>query len=183
MLEHHPPHSTYKLIITDVMETDVVCVNEVEKLSRIISILRSCSHNGFPVVSKTSEDLQFTYRGFVERKTLLILLDRQQYHNAGHDAPGILHYDVLLSLMNRKWLLANINVPTPAEQEKYEMDIRPYMDHSQVTIQDTFSFLAAYKVFQLQGLRHLPVLNAQHQVVGIVTRQDLLSFHFDNNSH
>lgn len=37
-LEHHPPHSTYTLTVVDVMESDVICINEVEKLSRIVEV-------------------------------------------------------------------------------------------------------------------------------------------------
>jgi len=177
-LEHHPPHSTHLLTVIDSMETDVVCIRQVEKLSIIVEILRSNNHNGFPVITSDSAELPCTYRGFIERKLLLILLEQQQYHSVSHDPPGLLSQDILLSLLNRKWRLSQIVLPSVDEQEQYLLDLRPYMDHSQIVIQDTFSFQAAYKIFQTQGLRHLPVINAQSQVVGILTRQDLLEFHF-----
>lgn len=50
------------------------------------------------------------------------------------------------------------------------------MDRSHVVIQDSFSFINAYRLFQTEGLRHLPVVNKNFQVVGIVTRHDLLIF-------
>jgi chloride channel 7 len=56
------------------------------------------------------------------------------------------------------------------------------MDVSHVIVQDTFSYLDAYRLFGTQGLRHLPVVDDQFQVIGIITRRDLLHFHFETLS-
>lgn len=49
------------------------------------------------------------------------------------------------------------------------------MDKSQVVVNDQFSYVDAYRLFQTQSLRHLPVVNEDYNVVGILTRHDLLS--------
>jgi len=180
-LEHHPPHSTYALTVLDVMNSNVICVQEVERLSKVVEILKTTNHNGFPVVERESDERPFTYKGFIDRKVLLILLERKMYHANYDTAPdGVLDYSMMLTMVNRKWKLENMQLPSPADQDKYLLDLRPYMDQSQVIVLDSFSFLNAYRLFQTQGLRHLPVINPKHQVVGIITRQDLLAFHFDH---
>ena len=55
------------------------------------------------------------------------------------------------------------------------------MDTSHVIIQSTYSFLRAYDLFRLNGLRHVPVVDERMQVVGILTRHDLLLWHFEDH--
>lgn len=52
------------------------------------------------------------------------------------------------------------------------------MDRSHIVIQSAFSFMEAYNIFKGLGLRQLPVVNTKFSVVGILTRQDFLKFHF-----
>jgi chloride channel 7 len=50
------------------------------------------------------------------------------------------------------------------------------MDRSHPIVQKISSFLDSYRLFQTLGLRHLPVVDDEFQVVGIVTRHDLLDY-------
>lgn len=56
------------------------------------------------------------------------------------------------------------------------------MDKSQVVVFNTFSFMEAYRIFQYMSLRHLPVIDSKFQVVGMITRHNLLSYHFFDES-
>jgi predicted transcriptional regulator len=38
--------------VADVMEPDVVCVEEVSKVSALYEVLRQTEHNGFPVIQR-----------------------------------------------------------------------------------------------------------------------------------
>jgi len=77
--------------------------------------------------------------------------------------------------MNHNWDIDKIDLPSNASMADFVLDVRPYMDKSQVVVSDKFSFVDAYKLFQSQGLRHLPVVNEDYNVVGIITRKNLLS--------
>lgn len=55
------------------------------------------------------------------------------------------------------------------------------MDRSHVVVQSTFSFMEAYHIFKVLGLRHLPVVNFKFSVVGILTRHDFLQFPFNTS--
>jgi len=61
---------------------------------------------------------------------------------------------------------------TKAEMELW-LDMRPYMDTAPYTIEVTASIERSYKLFRTMGLRHLVVLDSNHEVVGIITRKDI----------
>lgn len=54
------------------------------------------------------------------------------------------------------------------------------MDRSHVVAQASFHFAEVYHLFKVLGLRHLPVVDEKFQVVGMITRHDLLSWNFDH---
>jgi CBS-domain-containing membrane protein len=62
------------LPISQVMATPVVTLLEVDKVRRVMEVLQTTSHNGFPVVSKDGR-----LRGVVLRKTLVGLLKLKAY--------------------------------------------------------------------------------------------------------
>jgi len=111
----------------------------------------------------------------------LVLLERQQYVSADGTIPGLLDYDYYITLMNHKWTYNKVKEKLPSVdlQEDMAVDLRRYMDLSHIIIPDTFSFLDTYRLFSTQGLRHMTVVNDHYQVVGMVTRHDLLRFLFD----
>ena len=54
------------------------------------------------------------------------------------------------------------------------VDLRPYANTAAYTINETASIQRTYRLFRTLGLRHLCVCNHNNQVVGIITRKDLL---------
>jgi len=53
------------------------------------------------------------------------------------------------------------------------MLVRDYMTASPVTIREDADYGAAFAIMEDQDLHHLPVLDANNQVVGILARRDL----------
>ncbi len=66
MLNYHP--------ISKIMATQVVTLNEIEKVRKVMDVLNNTKHNGFPVVSKDGR-----LRGLILRKTLCSLLKLKAY--------------------------------------------------------------------------------------------------------
>ena len=66
MLNYHP--------ISKIMTTDVTAIQEVEKVSKVMELLHTTNHNGFPVVNREGK-----LRGFILRKTLCTLLKLKAY--------------------------------------------------------------------------------------------------------
>ena len=57
------------------------------------------------------------------------------------------------------------------------MNLFPYIDTAAFTIHESATFQRTYKMFRTLGLRQLIVVNKYHQVLGMVTRVDLVSSH------
>ena len=55
----------------------------------------------------------------------------------------------------------------------------PYVNQSAVSIQSKFSLHRTYIIFRSLGLRHLTVVNECNQVVGVITRKDLMGFNME----
>ena len=54
------------------------------------------------------------------------------------------------------------------------LDLRPYANTAPYTVNETASIQRTYRLFRTLGLRFLVVSNHHNQVVGIITREDLL---------
>ena len=72
MLNYHP--------ISKVMATNVVTLYEVDKVKRVMEVLLTTQHNGFPVVSRDGR-----LRGLILRKTLCGLLKLKAYSTPTKD--------------------------------------------------------------------------------------------------
>lgn len=71
-----------------VLNRPVVTLRSVEKVSRIVSVLKSCTYNGFPVVDSipTQEETKSfksygTLRGLILRSQLTVLLKHKVRHS------------------------------------------------------------------------------------------------------
>ena len=54
------------------------------------------------------------------------------------------------------------------------VDLRPYANTAPYTVNETASIQRTYRLFRTLGLRCLCVVNHSNQVVGIITRKDLM---------
>lgn len=52
----------------------------------------------------------------------------------------------------------------------------PYINRSAMSVQAHFSLQRTYIIFRTLGLRHLTVVDPQNQVVGVITRKDLMPY-------
>jgi len=60
------------------------------------------------------------------------------------------------------------------------MRVESYMSRTPITIRDDTDYWKAFEIMQEKGLHHIPVVNENSAVVGILTRRDLkiASMHF-----
>ncbi len=54
------------------------------------------------------------------------------------------------------------------------LDLEPHMNRSPFSVHHDFQLSLAFRLFRSMGLRHLPVVDDGNQVVGIITRKDLI---------
>ncbi len=60
------------------------------------------------------------------------------------------------------------------EDRRARINLAPYMNRSPFSIHRDFWSIYAYRLFRSMGLRHLPVVDDDDQVVGMITRKDLI---------
>ncbi|PRP78444.1 chloride channel protein [Planoprotostelium fungivorum] len=176
-LKHHPPRHTLTMGVHDVMANNVRCLNETESLEKVIDLLRTTTHNAFPVVKDNGIGRQATFRGLISRRQILVLLQQKRFYpkTSLQSRHNFIDYETNIALLNRKLHLDTIpGLPQPRELSEYDIDFINYTDKSAPIIQEGGSFIDAYKLFSLLGLRHLVVIDDFFQVAGIITRHDLL---------
>eukprot|EP01118_Nematostelium_gracile_P020137 TRINITY_DN9666_c0_g2_i2.p1 TRINITY_DN9666_c0_g2~~TRINITY_DN9666_c0_g2_i2.p1 ORF type:complete len:324 (-),score=69.22 TRINITY_DN9666_c0_g2_i2:53-964(-) len=178
-LDHKPPSFTRCKTVAEVMKSPVASLPETVSLDHLIQILTTNTHNGFPVYRSAGENRPKIYSGLILRKHILILLFMKKYYHRDTQSPSMLDWELYVSLMNKKWFLEELleNLPERPSLRDYQMDLKPYIDRSHPLVVDTSSFQDAYRTFQVLALRHLPVIDHDFQIVGILTRHDLLSFY------
>ena len=58
-----------------------------------------------------------------------------------------------------------------------KIDLVPYMNRGCYTVPEHAALTRVYMLFRTMGLRHLPVLNVDGDIVGVITRKDLHHSH------
>ncbi|XP_076814080.1 chloride channel protein C-like [Clavelina lepadiformis] len=177
----------------DVMTTPVEVVNPCENIGRVCDLLLSTTHGGFPVVKDTSSGK--VMHGIITRLELCMLMQNQEIFQ---DSPEIaedvfkkeevskldyqtIHVD---RLIKSKAVYSKIRKLREDQcmSSKY-IDLNSYLNRSCVTLPHTFSLHRTYIIFRTLGLRHLPVVDEQNHVVGIITRKDLMGFRLEEKLH
>lgn len=180
LLESRPQRFMRNLAAKDASGTrKIVQFSRVSKVGHIVAVLRSTNHNGFPVVDKlqTGEPVVI---GLILRSYLLVLLqaktdfqrtptlgdtrDRRNFRYDVRDftkpvsSKGISIYDIDISAQ---------------EMEMY-IDLQPFVNPTPYIVPEDMSLTKVYNLFRQLGLRHICVVPRPSQVVGVITRKDLL---------
>ncbi|CAC5380668.1 unnamed protein product [Mytilus coruscus] len=183
-----------ELQVIEVMSHPVTVFRTKETVGRIIDVLKSETHNGFPVVedydpfveqSFQDEAESFgTYKGVILRSQLIVLLKMKAFeeHEDVQDVKSILNIKDFRDAYPRFIPIHQINI-SPHERE-FTIDLQPYMNPGAYTVSHNSSFPRIFRLFRALGLRHLVVVNENNKVIGMVTRKDLaryrISSHFGN---
>jgi len=173
----------HEIVAGQVMSTDVKCLRPVERVGVVYDLLRNCSHGTFPVVDTASSGTLF---GTASRDMLCTLLQRKAFGNP--DLVSNYEESALPSGPKRlsplvQWDTMELVYPKYPTIEDVDLrsadrnallDLRPYANTAPYTVNETASIQRTYRLFRTLGLRCLCVVNHSNQVVGIITRKDLL---------
>mmetsp|Transcript_31009 Transcript_31009/g.40954 ORF Transcript_31009/g.40954 Transcript_31009/m.40954 type:complete len:814 (+) Transcript_31009:234-2675(+) len=163
-----------------IMSVDVKCLRPVEKVGVIYDLLTDCSHNCFPVVDIKSGSVLV---GTVLRKLLTVLIQQKAFGPAETDPQSrsrvspLVHWGILENDYPRYPKISELSI-SPSDRDKW-IDLRPYANTSPYLIHESASVQKTYRLFRTLGLRHLCVVNSHNQVIGMITRKDLLSDHIE----
>ena len=162
--EHH------EIVAGQAMSSDVKCLRPVEQVGVVFDVLQSYKHNSFPIVNVRTNGTLF---GTVGRDLLLTLLERKAFKNNPNSKSNqspLVSYDTI----EKDTPPAIGDIEITSSERKLEIDLRPYANTAAYTINETASINRTYRLFRTLGLRHLCVCNHGNQLVGIITRKDLL---------
>lgn len=174
------PSRSSNIFAREVMGYPVITFKVVENVGKIIDVLASCPHNGFPVVDSaeehSSEEHCFgRFRGVILRWQLIVLLQYKMFHDGAEGGCSQrLHMGNFRDAYPRYPNIQQVHVSV--HERECSMDLQPFMNPSAYTVSNTASLPRIFKLFRALGLRHLVVVNSSNMVVGIVTRKDLARY-------
>eukprot|EP00658_Telonema_sp_P-2_P031146 TRINITY_DN23376_c0_g1_i1.p1 TRINITY_DN23376_c0_g1~~TRINITY_DN23376_c0_g1_i1.p1 ORF type:complete len:898 (+),score=227.99 TRINITY_DN23376_c0_g1_i1:132-2825(+) len=189
-------HAWDHIDIKDVMSTDVCTVSAVCSETELKCALTMTNHNGFPVTDEGR------LVGLVLRSQLVVLIgaaSRESSRSAASNKPdqpsktapknrtrlsrlsmstpnqSVQLVDEQLEQMSKHTFDDMIVDPSEGAPTTFSLD--GIMNKAVVCVQQTCPVSTAYNLFCTMGLRHLVVVNPHHEVVGIITRVDLVRCH------
>lgn len=189
-LNWDPTTNSSRIYASEVMNKPVVSLRTTETVQQIITVLVNTTHNGFPVVDNDSSHLSTVrtygrYRGLILRSQLLVMLKAKIFNEYSLDSPWKNQnlYKLFRDSYPRMPVLDTIMDNLNPQERNYSLDLRPVMNPSAYTVSHASSMNRIFRLFRALGLRHIVVLNDYNEVVGIVTRKDLVFFSLIINHH
>jgi chloride channel 7 len=172
-----------EIVAAQVMSTEVKCLRPVERAGVVYDLLLGCSHGSFPIVDTASGG---TLYGTAARSMLCTLLQRRAFGSPDvledYDGPQqnlgprrlspLVQWDTIERAYPRYPTIRDIQMRD--SDRSCWLDLRPYANTAPYTVNETASIQRTYRLFRTLGLRTLCVVNHNNQVVGIITRKDLL---------
>ncbi|KAJ4752028.1 Chloride channel protein [Rhynchospora pubera] len=180
-LDAHPEPWMRNLTVGELaaVKESVIYLGVVEKVSRIVEVLRSTSHNGFPVIDQgsDSENRVKEIHGLVLRSHLIKILSKKWFLKERRRTED---WEVRERFSSVELAEKAVKLEVDLTEEELEMyvDLHPFTNTTPYTVVETMSVAKAMVLFRQVGLRHLLIVpkyqgSGIDPVVGILTRQDL----------
>ncbi len=173
------PFTYRKFKARHVMKASPVCLPIVVSLQHAVAVLQSNNHNGFPVINARGQ-----FIGLILRSQVVSIIKaqafqvgdqigaRNRYRHLPNDAflADYPRYPPIGDVLKRGDIVVN--------DPSLFLNLEPYLNPSPFVMRDESSLSRAFRLFRTMGLRHLVIVNVHNEVVGIITRKDLV--HLDN---
>ena len=185
-LQESPPLMFEILTAKDVMASQPIVLLEVSTVRDIIRVLVNSSHNGFPVVrgsclSATQDaSKRNCLTGIILRRQLLVMLKEKVWDTQMYGkplSPGMKEHFLTSFFRMAQADLAeetqSVVHAMPGKDLDAVVDLRSFCDPAPFVVHSLSPLKRVYKLFNEIGVRHLPVLDADHSLTGIITRKDV----------
>ncbi len=175
-----------------IMSADVKAVHEVEQVGTLLKLLRSSTHHGFPVVASGGGSPGVVL-GVVLREQLLTILSRRKFEmrlpssSPGRRSPDWMGFEEHAGPANaspplsaddflRPWEAIHLdNLKLSEDECALSVNLRPYVNEAALVTMQNAPLRRIQTLFRSMGLRHLLVAESCPRVVGVITRNDILS--------
>lgn len=166
-LEAHPKPWMRNITVGDLaaVKPPVVTLSGIEKVGRILEVLRNTTHNGFPVVDnidvpqvgQVSE-----VHGIILRAHLLLVLKKKWFlKERRRTEEWEIREKISCADVAERWGEIDEVAVTDEETEMY-VDLHPLTNTTPYTVVETMSVAKAMVQFREVGLRHMLVLPKYH---------------------
>ncbi|KAG8366778.1 hypothetical protein BUALT_Bualt16G0003100 [Buddleja alternifolia] len=184
-LDAHPEPWMRNITVGELADVKpaVVTLSGIEKVARIVEVLKNTTHNGFPVVDVVvppmgSPNGATELHGLVLRAHLILVLKKKWFlrERRRTEEWEVREKFTSIDLAERGVKIEEVTV-TKDEMEMY-VDLHPLTNTTPYTVVESISVAKAMVLFRQVGLRHMIILPKYqaagvYPVVGILTRQDL----------
>ncbi|XP_057805939.1 chloride channel protein CLC-d isoform X1 [Salvia miltiorrhiza] len=182
LLESRPKYQMRSMTAKEASgNQQVVYFPRVVKVVDVLSILRSNSHNGFPVIDHTRSGETLVI-GLILRSHLLVLLQSKvdfqhsplPFNSRDGPVPISRHNltEFVKPVSSKGISIDDIHL-SPDDLEMY-IDLAPFLNPSPYVVPEDMSLTKVYTLFRQLGLRHLLVVPRASRVIGMISRKDLL---------
>lgn len=179
------------------MASPVVGLEIVVPVSKVLHVLSSTTHNGFPVYQENNLSTTCLV-GFILRSQLLILLAERAYCDEHgryiqDRVESITEYEDKLNVMMHHAVyggneIADIASDSEDSNDEFisdnaqergssalraHLNLEPFMDCGMITVRPDTPAAHCHHMFVTMSLRHVCVTKSSGEVVGIITRKDL----------
>ncbi|XP_070575370.1 chloride channel protein C-like [Ptychodera flava] len=167
------------------MVSPVIVVHTRESVSQLAHLLRDTVHGGFPVV-RSNESGDKLFLGLITRTELCVLLRNEDIFETADepsdDEPQVTAVEYQQLTSDKVPGEMDQILETLCSDPKYQglyINLAPYYNQSAPCVEDNFSLHRTYIIYRTMGLRHLTVVDRRNQVVGMLTRKDLMGFRLE----
>ncbi|XP_060862094.1 H(+)/Cl(-) exchange transporter 7-like isoform X1 [Metopolophium dirhodum] len=180
LLAWDPPPLSSNIYANNLMTHPVITFKTKETVGNIVKILKTYSHNGFPVIEyvqnyELDEGKTKCYlRGLILRSQLIVLLENKVFHGPLTNYWDSVTMETFREDYPRYSSIEDIELLQ--NDLKLTIDLSRFMNPSPYIVQHTMSLPRIFKLFRAMGLRHIVVVNDSNEVAGIVTRKDLARY-------
>ncbi len=145
-------------------------------------MLLDTTHNCFPVIVNS------TFEGTISRSdlTLISMKMYEDHHSDLADIPGLVYRPIVtfpeaLAMASEEGKTHGMReklatLKAAASVLRVQIDLTECVNLSAVSVCHNHSLLRTYTLMRSQGLRHLVVVTSRNEVLGVVTRKDLMGF-------
>ncbi|KAL9231578.1 hypothetical protein vseg_006789 [Gypsophila vaccaria] len=173
------------------VKPSLVTLRQIEKVSRILDVLRNTTHNGFPVVEDDEPAVlqsrnahaprKIELRGLILRTHLVSVLKKKKWFlekPRKTEDWEVREKFTSIELQEKDVDIDKVNF-SEKELEMF-VDLHPFVNKTPYTVADDMSVAKAMMLFRHLALRHLLIVPKYRvvgvsPVIGILTRQDLMA--------
>uniref|UniRef100_A0A7E4VYC5 Chloride channel protein n=1 Tax=Panagrellus redivivus TaxID=6233 RepID=A0A7E4VYC5_PANRE len=186
-LDWNAPKLCRNILAKKIMRRDVVALEPIENVSRLVDILLTTRHHGFPIVDRISEpspgSLFPNYghlKGLLLRSQLFVILRKRHFthdYDGRHPVEGakpVALSDFSDSYPRYEVPISRLNLSTT--DLKCYVDLRPFLHQSPHRVPLNASLGSIFTLFRGLGLRFLCAVDDENRLRGFITRKDIARF-------